>query len=100
MLKNVSAGERTIEEKSVCIKERNKEIKKGNYSIIDGGLCSFSDLIIVGEQHKEASIYLRDCVESAINTEELIEFEVETEEIYNVQVWSGLDFDLSAIIQK
>lgn len=100
MLKNVSAGERTIEEKSACIKERNKEIKKENYSVIDGGFYSFGNLIIIGELHKEASIYLQHCAESVINTEELIEFEAETEEIYNVQVWSSLDFDVSTIIQK
>lgn len=100
MLKNVSAGQRTIEEKSACIKERNKEIKKGNYSVIDGGFYSFGDLIIIGEMHKEASIYLKHCTESATSVEELIGFQAETEEIYNVQVWSSTDFNLSAITQS
>lgn len=100
MLKNVSAGERTLEEKRACISERNLEIKKGNFTVIDGGFFSFGSLIIVGELHREAAIYLEHCVESSVSCEDLIGFEAETEDIYNVQVWSSMDFDISAIIQE
>lgn len=98
MLKNISAGERTLEEKSACIKERNAEIKAGRYTVIDGGFHSFGDVVIVGEQHKAAAVYLQQCTGSATGIKELIEFEREAEETYDVQVWSSTDFNLSAII--
>ena len=98
MLKNISAGERTLEEKSACIKARNAEIKAGNYSTIDGGRFEFGDLIIVGEQHKAAAVYLQQCAESATAIDELIGFEKEAEETFDVQVWSSTDFNLSAVI--
>lgn len=98
MLKNISAGERTVDEKSDCIRERNSAIKAGQYTVIDGGRLEFGDVIIVGEQHKEAAIYLRDCLKSSLDIKENIEFEKETEDIYDVQIWSSTDFDLSAVV--
>ena len=96
MLKN--RGILTMEEKSACIKERNSEIKKGNFTTINGGDFVFGDLIIVGEDYECASVYLSHCVASAINVEELIDFEKETEDIYDVQIWHSTDFDLNAVI--
>ncbi len=98
MLKNISAGERTVDEKSDCIRERNAAIKAGKYTVIDGGRWEFGDVIIAGEQHKEAAIYLGDCLKSSLDIKENIEFEKETEDIYDVQVWSSTDFDLSSVI--
>ena len=96
MLKN--RGILIIEEKSACIKERNSEIRKGNFTTINGGDFIFGDLIIVGENYECASIYLSHCVASAMNVEEVVEFEKETEDIYDVQVWHSTDFDLNAVI--
>lgn len=98
MLKNISAGIRTLEEKSACIKERNAAIKAGQYTVVDGGYWSFGDIILVGEQHKAAAVQMKQCAESAISIEEIVEFEKEIEEIFNVQVWSSTDFNLSAVI--
>lgn len=98
MYRNISAGERTLEEKSLCIKERNEYLKANKYSTLDGGFYCFGDLIVVGDEHKEAAFYLETCLASAMNITECIDSEIETEDIYGVQIWNSIDFDLSAVV--
>ena len=97
MYKNISVKNRSFEELSEAIKERNTYIKSGKYTTIDGGRFIFGDCIIVGENHKDASMYLSHSLENCTSTEEAIDFQKDTEDIYDVQVWNSSDFNLQAV---
>ena len=97
MYKNISVKNRSFEELSEAIKERNTYIKSGKYTTIDGGRFIFGDCVIVGENHVDASIYLSNSLENCTSIEEAVDFQKDVENIYNVQVWNSSDFNLQAV---
>lgn len=97
MMKHLSADSLSLEDQSAVIKERNLFLREGKFTTIDS-IYGFGDLIIIGDSHDEAASYLQTCLESSLGVDGYVKFQSKTEYIYDVQVWSTIDFDLSSVL--
>lgn len=97
MLKHLSSSEITDAHLSAAIRERNIYIKANKYSVIEGGIANFGDVYLVGEAHVDAAKWLNKKLNNATEVEHVIACEKEAEDIFDVQVWSSTDFDITKI---
>lgn len=97
MLKHLLSTKTTSEHLSAIIKERNIYIKANKYSVIEGGIANFGDIYIIGEAHVDAAKWLDKKLHNATEVEYVIACEREAEDVFDVQVWSSIDFNITKI---
>jgi len=82
------------------IEKRDIDIKNENYEIIDGGLYSFGDFVIIGDNHFNAARYFSECLKESHSFEETILIQRKTEDVFDVQIWSVKDASINNILKE
>lgn len=97
MLKHLLSTETASEHLSAVIRERNLYIKANKFSVIEGGIANFGEVYIVGEAHADAAKWLDKKLYNATEVEHVVACEREAEDVFDIQVWSSTDFDITKI---
>lgn len=92
--------EELVENQAKRIKERNGYIRAGKYSCVDGGCVTFGEILVAGENHKEAGAELERRINGTRNVTRGFEIRKEIEDKYNVIVESGWQIDIEKIINN